>query len=452
MSSQDPFETIEKFSCGERWATYYSHLKQKQICFAFVPTEKERNKWKIGGFTKLKHLLLFLEKINHSLDKFEIVFFRGDYPQPYFTKQENGKTRYFINIDTYMEYGTTLDSVISELKIIQYSRKIWYDFSKRVPQKFFNGEPSSALVEELRNSYFTVVERLINEFDKMGDEQREVLKKAFEHSKLGTEVIKQYISLNPDAPKVQLKIFLEVIEKLGEEEVGELLNSILKSKVSRLFIKQVSKLPTKEQNKIFKKIPEMSKMLDRYEKLKKSLKEFEKVVREHQNSFKKDEKEIHQLLIKDYWLLGIEYFDKKILSDIDANGKLTGETKIGNRKHADFIIERIDGLDKCVIIEIEEANDRIFNKDGTLSKDVYDGINQAVDYYIEQKSKGFNSKGIAVIGSALGKKFTEAEKEKLILLKETFHNVEVLTYDNIIDKAKNTLHFWESYEPLEKKI
>jgi hypothetical protein len=251
---------------------------------------------------------------------------------------------------------------------------------------------------------------------------------------------------------VQLKIFLEVIEKLGEEEVGELLNSILKSKVSRLFIKQVSKLPTKEQNKIFKKIPEMSKMLDRYEKLKKSLKEFEKVVREHQNSFKKDEKEIHQLLIKDYWLLGIEYFDKKILSDIDANGKLTGETKIGNRKHADFIIERIDGLDKCVIIEIEEANDRIFNKDGTLSKDVYDGINQAVDYYIEQKSKGFNSKGIAVIGSALGKKFTEAEKEKLILLKETFHNVEVLTYDNIIDKAKNTLHFWESYEPLEKKI
>jgi hypothetical protein len=37
MTSQDSFETIEKFSCSERWATYYSHLKQKQICFAFTP-------------------------------------------------------------------------------------------------------------------------------------------------------------------------------------------------------------------------------------------------------------------------------------------------------------------------------------------------------------------------------------------------------------------------------
>jgi hypothetical protein len=140
-------------------------------------------------------------------------------------------------------------------------------------------------------------------------------------------------------------------------------------------------------------------MLDRYEKLEKSLKEFKKKVREHQNATEKNEHELHELLIKDYWLLGVEYFDKKILSDITPDGKLTGDTKIGKMKHADFIIERIDGLDKCVIIELEEANDPIFfRKDGTLSKGVYDGIHQAVDYYIEQRSQGYNSKGIAVIG------------------------------------------------------
>lgn len=190
-------------------------------------------------------------------------------------------------------------------------------------------------------------------------------------------------------------------------------------------------------------------MLERYEKLEKSLKEFKKKVKEHQNAQQKNEKELHALLAKDYWLLGIEYFGKKILSDISPDGKLTGDTRIGKMKHADFIIERMDGLDRCVIIELEEANDPIFRKDGTLSKGVYDGIHQAVDYYIEQRSKGFNSRGIAVIGSTLGTKLTEQQKRKMRLLKETFHNVEVLTYDEIIEKAENTRRFWKAYKPSE---
>jgi hypothetical protein len=78
---------------------------------------------------------------------------------------------------------------------------------------------------------------------------------------------------------------------------------------------------------------------------------------------------------------------------------------------------------------------------------VYDGISQAVDYHIEQRSKGYNSKGMAVIGSTLGTRLSTEQKRKLILLKETFHNVDVLTYDDIIEKARNTLHFWKTYEP-----
>jgi hypothetical protein len=448
MSNQQQprFDIVDKFCCGKNWR-FYDDLKAKEIGFAFKPSEEEVTAWSSFGFTKLKHLLKFLKKEYGSLDKFELTFFKGNYPQAYYVSNENEQFTVLINIDSYIEYGREIDAAVKELKVQEYARRIWADYSDKVPKNFFKGEPPTALVEELQNSYYTVLEKLINEFEKMSVPEKQKIKDAIEHSKLGTAIIKKYQKLDPDAPEIELKKFLEVVEKLGEQEVGELLNSILKSKVSRYFVKQLAKLSTKEQNKIFKKLPEMSRMLDRYEKLEKSLKEFKKKVKEHQNASEKNEHELHELLVKDYWLLGIEYFDKRILSDITPDGQLTGDTKIGSRKHADFIIERIDGLDKCVIIELEEANDPIFRKDGTLSKGVYDGIHQAVDYYIEQRSQGYNSRGIAVIGSTLGTKLTEGQKKKMRLLKEAFHNVEVLTYDEIIDKAENTLRFWKSYMP-----
>ena len=445
MSNIPEFNIVETFCCGDTWEVWYDKtLKIKPINFAFKISDEEKKTWIKYGFTKLKHLLNFLTKEYAGLNNFEIIFFRGSYSKQFYKIEEKGTNWVKINIDSYVKYGKEIDSAVKDLKVLKYSRKIWGDYSKKVPPSFFKGHPAKEIVDELKNSYYTILENLIKEFEKMSDSQKKDLKKAFEHSKLGSAVIKKYIKLDPDAPKIQLKKFLEIVEKLGEAEVGELLDSILKSKISRLFIKQLSKLPVKEQNKIFKKLPEMSRMLDRYEKLEKSLKKFKKEVKKHLDSSTKDEKSLHQLLVKDYWLLGIEYFDKKILSDITPDGTLTGQTKIGRRKHADFIIERIDGCDKCILIELEEANDPIFNKDGSLSKGVYDGIHQAVDYYIEQKSRGYNSKGLAVIG-ALDKKLSSNQKKKLTLLKETFHNVEVLTYNDIIDKADTTLRFWKSY-------
>jgi len=176
------------------------------------------------------------------------------------------------------------------------------------------------------------------------------------------------------------------------------------------------------------------------------LEEFKKKIKEHTETDKKDEKDIHQLLAKDYWLLGIEYFGRKILSDIDKDGKRTGDTNIG-RKRADFIIlQRLDGIDTCVVIEIEEANDKIFNENKTISRKVYDGIIQAVDYTLEQKFRGVHSKGLAVIGSLKASKLSQEEKKRLHLLAESFPNVEVLTYDQIIKKAEATLQFWKDTE------
>lgn len=451
MPQLPDFPLKDSFCCGAESSSfgYYPELKEKEIFFAFKPNDTEKDMWSKYGFTKLRHLLSFLEKKYGGLENFEVLFFRRTCSKPFYVTTENGKNWIKINLDSYTKYGSEIDSAIKHLQLDKYAKKIWGDFSKRVPKNFFSGKPQTSLVEELENSYYNLLESLIKEIDKMSDIEKKNLKKALEHSSLGTELIKEYKKLKPDAPKIQLKTFLEVIEKLGEDDVGELFDAIIHSKISEYFIKHLLKLPRKEQNKIFKNLPEMSKMLDRYKKLQKSLRKFEKEIETHRKASKKDEKAIHKLLIKHYWLLGIEYFDKKILSDYTADGKLTKDTKIGNRKHADFIIKRIDGLDTCVLIELEEANDRIFNNDNTISKEVYDGISQAVDYYIEYSSQGYNSKGMAVIGTISGTRLNKEQKQKLSLLKESFHNVEILTYDDIIQKARNTLNFWRSYEPEE---
>lgn len=190
----------------------------------------------------------------------------------------------------------------------------------------------------------------------------------------------------------------------------------------------------------------MARMYEHYQKLEQGLKEFKKKIKEHVESDNKNEKDIHKLLAKNYWLFGIEYFGREIRSDIDGDGKRTGETNIG-RKRADFIIlQRLNGVDTCVVIEIEEANDKIFNLDGTISKEVYDGIMQAVDYNLEQKFKGTHSKGMAIIGSLKASNLSDDEKKRLNLLSEAFPNVEVLTYDQIIEKAETTLKFWKETE------
>jgi hypothetical protein len=439
--------TVESFCCGKSWTRYYKPLNQKRIDFKFKPTDEQKIRWQNDGFTKLKHLLYYLKKINHGLDKFELGFFNGESDQAYYLTSKGGKNHYLVNIDSYVKYSNDINAVIQELRVTKYSRKISYEYSMKVAQNFIIGEPSSTLVKELRDSHYTLLEGLIKEFDRMTANQRDELKNVLEHSKVGTELIKKYRKLEPGAPEIQLKVFLEVVEKLGEKEVGELLDSILKSKASRYLIKQISKLPQKEQSRIVKKIPEMQLMMERHEKLKKSLSTFRKMVKDHKESDKKDELEIHKFLTKDYWLLGIEYFGQDVHSDVTPTGARTNETKITSRKHADFIIKRMDGtLDTCTIIELEEVNDAIFNKDGTLSREVYDGISQAVDYYIEHRSQKNRSKGMAVIGTTQGLRLTNEQKEKLSLLKETFHNVEILTYDDIINQAENTIRFWETYE------
>lgn len=217
-------------------------------------------------------------------------------------------------------------------------------------------------------------------------------------------------------------------------------------------MKYIASLPTDQLQKIIKKLPAMDTMFNRYEKLSKSLKEFEKLIDKHNKSDTDDEAEIHKFLTKHYWLMSIEYFDKERLSDFsESDGVRTNETRLeGSRKHPDFIIKKLDRFDKCVVIELEDANDPIFKTNGEFSKKVYDGILQAADYNIEQKFRGLHSKGIAVIGSTKGMHLDKDKKEHFKLLAQEFPHIEILTYDDIIAKARSTLDFWKKHDIKEE--
>ncbi len=444
--SIDDLVIVKSFHVGKFYWDRNINMKTKQIHFAFYPTPEEQKVWEERSFPKLSSLLSYLKNKYDGLDNFELIFFRKNKPKKFYFEKFKTKTNVLVNLDSYLTYANEINPEIKKLKVTKYSNKIMIEFSKKVPITFFNNKPPSSLIEELKQSNYKVIEEIIKEYENLPDDQKKDLKTIVEHSKLGDDTIKEFEKLKPNSPKTQLKLFVRVLDRLGKKELEILLRAILKSKSSRNFIQTIGELSPRDQNRIAHNLPEMSRMYERYEQLEESLKLFKEKIRKHLESLKKDEKDIHKFLTKHYWLLGIEYFDRQIKSDFDVIGNRTNDTKIGN-KHADFIIlQRLDGLDRCVVIELEESNDKIFNNDGTISKKVYDGIYQAVDYTIEQKFRKIQSRGIAIIGSLATRKLTREQKIRLHLLAESFPNVEILTYDQIIQKAEITLSFWKKYE------
>ncbi len=438
---------LSSFRVGRKWWNNgKTNYEKKEINFAFVPSNEERAKWEIDAFPKLSSLLTYLKKEYGHIGAFEVIFYRINKPKSFYFEKRPTTTIVYVNLDSYQKYHSAINPEINQLRISKYFWKIKREYSTKVPIAFFKNKPPSSLVDDLKKSNYKIIENIIKEYETMGDEEKKDIKTIFEHSKLANDTVEEFKKLTPKSPKKQLKLFIKVLDGLTKKEVETLLVELLKSNTSRKLFGAIKNLPTKDKTRISKNLPDMIRMHKHYEQLEKSLKEFKKKIKEHVESNTKDERDIHRFLAKDYWLLGIEYFGRKILSDIDESGKRTGDTNIG-RKRADFIIlQRLDGIDTCVVIEIEEANDKIFNLNGTISKKVYDGIVQAVDYTLEQKFRDVHSKGLAIIGSLKASDLSKDEKKRLHLLAESFPNVEILTYDQIIDKAESTLRFWKKIE------
>ena len=445
----------DKFLTGkDDWANSPT-LKTKVIQFSFTPSGKQKQEWMKVGITRLRTLLKFLVKEYDGLDNFELIFFKNQAPKPFYLKQKQGITEVYVDFDAFQQYTEKISLAIKNLKVSKYYWKVRGYFQKKVLSAFFENEPASSLIDELKNSYHGVIEEILSEYENMPEsEEKKDLISIVMQSKLARDTIEAISKLTPESPEKQLMLFLPVIPDLPPKEFEILLNRLSKSNKSSIFLKYIASLPQDQLQKIIKKLPAMDTMFSLYEKLSESLKEFEKLIDKHNESSTNDEAEIHKFLTRHYWLIGIEYVDKEMLSDFDSKGNRINETRLdGSNKHPAFIIQRLDGFDKCVVIELEDSNDPIFKKNGEFSQKVYDGILQAADYNIEQKFRDLHSKGIAVIGSTKGMHLTEEKKKRFKLLVQEFPNIEILTYDDIIAKARSTLDFWkknnikENFEP-----
>lgn len=443
-------------------------FEEKDIQLAFNAKDDEIQNWrKNRGLPSIGKLLSYLKELPGGKD-FEIIFFKGDGKS--IIEKENGKLIAKINFDHYFEYARLAKSDFKNIKMDKNIRNIEDAISTKIPKYYFSGRPAEDLVSEFKESKIKIYDEIFRTIDSLEESEKKEILETFQRTKSGTQLVEKIKGLKEDDPEIELKRFTKVVDKLGTKDFDELLESLLNSKISLNFLKQllksidtkyqlfkyilnwISSLEEEKQTKVAENLPEMVKLFERFEKIKNSRIEFEKMIKIHRESKNKDEKEIHRFIANNYWLLGVQYTDKKILTDINEDGKRVSETKFGRlRPDFEISLESMDGTkDSAVLIELEEANDTIFNLDGTLSYEVFDGINQVVKYCIEKRAEGNFVKGIAVIGS-VGVNLEEVQKKRLFHLSESFHNVEILTYEDIIRKADSTIKFFDEYKKRSDK-
>ena len=433
---------IKSFKIEKKYF-FPKEFQNKEISLAYEVSDDVVNDWKKKSFSKSIYLLRYLTERFNGIDNFDLILFNEE-NGPRFLIEGN---KVYLNYPPFLKFCSEVERRERKFKISEY----YWDFNKEIFNKatyhYFSNLTSDDLFKEIEKTVFEVIEKMLREFDKLEPSEKKSLRKTIEHSSLGTELLDKYKRLGSLAPEKTLKSTIKNIDKLNEKGVLELLEKIFRSKKRLKYFKEFGKLPLDIQTKLLKNCNKAARFVYLYDELKESLSKFEKKIKEHKKSEKKDEKDIHAFLADNYWLLGIEYFGQVIDTSVNEFGKKVNETKfLKGRVIPDFTINKIDGLvDECVVIELEEANDRIFNKDGTLSTKVFDGINQAKLYTILKRlEENEEAKGIAVIGST--GKLNKKQAEKLKRLSNSFLNVEILTYEDIIKNAKKVIKFLEKYK------
>lgn len=237
------------------------------------------------------------------------------------------------------------------------------------------------------------------------------------------------------------------MSKLPQKKLERILQGLLKSRRTLRVFEGIGRMSREDQVRIARNLDSIVAFGARIEEVNRSLKEFRTLVDRHRKAKQADEKEIHQFLVKNYWLLGIEYFDEPKKSSVSLGGEKTPEeTAFYDSKFSpDYVIERLDGSHDCIVFELEEANDPVFLKNGRMSKRIMDGINQAISYVAFKRLDGEYAKGIAVVGSV--KKPNRRQLKQLRILASAV-NVEVLLYEDIINRAQRAIDFFRKHEEI----
>ncbi|MBE3122630.1 MAG: DUF4263 domain-containing protein [Thermoplasmata archaeon] len=208
-----------------------------------------------------------------------------------------------------------------------------------------------------------------------------------------------------------LQIFLEESPKKGRQIT--VYDKMAKHLV--LMQAELNKARLKAQKN---KIPDMETKIRSFERLL-------------QRSSVRKEKEIQNFLYKDFWIFGSRY------------RSVHKETWAGMKGRNDFLIEIEPGY--YDIIELKKPEHLLFTKNKTMANELKNAISQMaryMDYYSKhylshKEQTGLDvlyPKGIIVIGRR-----KENEKELLKAHEIIFHRIEIWTYDDVLDRAKQTV-------------
>lgn len=446
----EEIKIFKKFNLGKLYR-FPSRYEGKEVLVAYDVSDETINGWKKDGKIKgLKILLKYLEERFKGIDKFNLIFVEGDDKLPFEIDDSKGDVR--INLKKWKNYFREIDKILDSYKISKYYIDLYNECREEGVKKFFSNISSKEIINDIDQTIFSIIEKMLTDFDELNAAEKNSLIKNIESSKAGTMILKKYGKLDKSSPQIQLKSLISNVDKLKPQEIKDLLNSIFRSKKRLKFMEEIKKLPRSMQSKLISSADRAAHLLSLYFELKKSLKEFKNIVKKHKSSQNKDEKAIHAFLAENYWLLGVEYFRQVIKTDINPKKERTGETYHKEwRIYPDFEIFKFNGsVDRCVVIELEEANDKIFNKNKSLSKEALDGLFQAITYTIfHSVEKNKPTKGIAILGST--GKLTRNQKQKLLRLSNLFPTIEIKTYEDIIEDAENMISFIENYEDEKKR-
>lgn len=155
------------------------------------------------------------------------------------------------------------------------------------------------------------------------------------------------------------------------------------------------------------------------------------------------ETEIQKFLKGHIWMFGNDY------AFIVENGKINAKNIL------DLMPRNIESY--VDIVEVKLPNTKLFNYDNSHSNyyptaDLTKAISQTQNYIFELEKKTTDEeyqslrnckiikpKGIIVFGS--DQPLTDSEMEYLRILNSSYHNLSILTYQQLLEKAKTTMNF-----------
>ena len=188
-----------------------------------------------------------------------------------------------------------------------------------------SGQSPEDLFDALNTSTFRIIESIVTNFDQLKSDERRRIIEILENSGIERRLLEKYNKLPKRSPERVGKLFLQAVSQMPRKKLETILRGLLKSKRTLRVFEGIGQMSTQDQIRIARNLDSLVGFSARIEQVNRSLKEFAKLVEEHKKAKHADEKEIHAFLVKNYWLLGPEYFGEPVKSSVSARHEDTAD-------------------------------------------------------------------------------------------------------------------------------